>query len=306
LNATQPGLRYGMEDVERELPLHRVTERYAVPVIRYSTAIDFHAVPRGGFRHRVTRMEEHILMINRHIYWRRMEDEAVARAALVSYRRAAMRQLRMPDHRVARPHCQLAARQFQLGATVGDRFQPFTVLREPVARVLSLYRFLRSGDPYEVRRLGLRPDFTLNEFLGSSNAELYGQINNGMVRMLSGDPRLDDPGDAGFWNMDGQPDVLRSTVANLEWIDFGLSEEMPATLALALARWAVPYRLREYHEIIKLNTMDLALYHRARTMFSACTRVSPNGVSPEGWNLLSMFAPKMNLITHLPQSRSTW
>src|SRR5689334_20508411 len=26
-----------------------------------------------------------------------------------------------------------------------DRFQPFTILREPVARILSLYRFLRAG-----------------------------------------------------------------------------------------------------------------------------------------------------------------
>jgi hypothetical protein len=46
-----------------------------------------------------------------------------------------------------------------------SRFRPFTLLREPVDRVLSLFRFLKTKNEGELRRLGLTPDFTLDQLL---------------------------------------------------------------------------------------------------------------------------------------------
>jgi Sulfotransferase family len=193
-----------------------------------------------------------------------------------------------------------------------DRFHPFTVLREPVARVLSLYRFMRTGDVAVPQRLGLRPDFSLGEFLDWGHPEVYSQVNNGMVRMLCGDPGLVDPGNSLLCDIGDHVDTLQRALINLERIDFGLTEEMPATLALARARWGVPYSLGEYrenttthgaddelaliHRIIVMNTADLVLYHKARAIFH--TRVErqllPDAMARDRWNSLSVFAPDMN------------
>lgn len=192
-----------------------------------------------------------------------------------------------------------------------DRFRPFTVLRDPVERVLSVYRFIRDGDPAVPARLGLGPDFTLEEFLDWGHPEVFGQVNNGMVRMLCGDPRLFDPGNPNIWNINGQVATLEQALANLERLDFGLSEEMPATLALARTRWGVPYELGEYREntttrdpagdqvaviqrIIAMNTADLALYHRAHEIFHARIRALPKTATHEDWNPLSVFVPELN------------
>ena len=199
-----------------------------------------------------------------------------------------------------------------------DRFRPFTVLREPVARVLSLYRFLRSGDTAVPRRLGLRPDFSLEDFLNWGHPEVYSQVNNGMVRMLCGDAQMAYPRNPLLWDIGGQVETLQRALINLERIDFGLTEELPATLALARERWAVPYHLGEYrenttthsatgdeaaliHRIIAQNTADLALYHQARAIFHA--RSAPRrlpGATPRGdSNPLSVFAPDINRETSI-------
>ena len=194
-----------------------------------------------------------------------------------------------------------------------DRFRPFTVLREPVARVLSLYRFMRNRDPAVPRRIGLRPDFSLEDFLNWGHPEVYSQVNNGMVRMLCGDPRMVYPGNPLLWDIGNHVETLQRALINLKRIDFGLTEELPATLSLAQERWAVPYRLGEYHEnatthsatgdqlalihrIIQLNTADLALYHQARAIFHARSDLRPlPGATPRGgWDTLSVFTPSMN------------
>ena len=194
-----------------------------------------------------------------------------------------------------------------------DRFRPFTVLREPVARVLSLYRFLRDGDAAVPRRLGLRPDFSLEEFLNWGHPEVYSQVNNGMVRMLCGDPQMAYPPNPLLWDIGSHVETLQRALINLERIDFGLTEELPATLALARERWAVPYHLDEYrenttthsttgdeaaliHRIIAMNTADLALYHQARAIFRSRRGplLLPDATPRDDWNPLSVFAPDMN------------
>jgi hypothetical protein len=194
--------------------------------------------------------------------------------------------------------------------TILDRFRPFTVLREPVGRVLSLYRFLRDGDPAVPRRLGLPPDFSLDAFLNWGHPEIYSQVNNGMVRMLCGDPQMVYPGNPLLWDISGHTDTLRQALRNLERIHFGLTEAMGTTLAVAQDAWGVPYALGEYHEnstvydaagedialihrIIAMNTADLALYHRARALFQARLR-APGTMPIAGWDRLSVFAPRIN------------
>lgn len=189
-----------------------------------------------------------------------------------------------------------------------DRFQPFTILREPVARILSLYRFLRDGSPAEVKRLGLRPDFELRALLESDNPELYGQVNNGMVRQLCGDARVNTSWVGAFWNGREDQAALQAAFANLGRMDFGLAEDMHATLELARACWSVPYELREYREnttrpetsreslddireIIARNSLDLALFHQAQVLFRERVRQRRQPAAGTGWNPATVFVP---------------
>jgi hypothetical protein len=193
-----------------------------------------------------------------------------------------------------------------------DRFHPFTMLRNPVDRVLSLFRFYKLKDQPELQRLGLRSDFTLEEFLNSQEPTIYDQVNNGMVRKLCGDGRLSDKNCPKFWSQDGDLDQLRHALTNLERIDFGLTDQMPQTLRLVRERWSIPYALNEYrenttesdgsdrdivdlHQIVTLNTMDLALYERARTLFQERVQALPPATAGAGANPLAVFVPPLNV-----------
>ena len=191
------------------------------------------------------------------------------------------------------------------------KFQPFTVLREPVARVLSLYRFLRRSDDAELEPLGLRRGFSIGEMLDARHPQVYGQVNNGMVRMLAGEAAIDDPRQQAFWNLGRDLGPLESALANVQSMDFGLTEDMPATLALARGCWSIPYALREYrenttsedatgedpaviHRIIGMNTLDMALYHQARSTFRNRRPAPPGGSAARPVNPRAVFAPQPN------------
>src|SRR6266568_4812303 len=64
------------------------------------------------------------------------------------------------------------------------QLRPFTFLRHPVDRVMSLYRFLRAGPRRDQQRMELPENFGFDDFLASRSPELHGQIRNGMCRML--------------------------------------------------------------------------------------------------------------------------
>jgi hypothetical protein len=192
-----------------------------------------------------------------------------------------------------------------------ERFQPFTVLREPISRVLSLFRFLKAGDPAELRRLELDPGCSLKEFLDSRHPEIYGQVNNGMVRLLCGSARMVDPNFPEFWDGAASVRAMHLALANLRHIDFGLTEEMGQTLRLAQVKWSIPYPLRQYrenttipdaaeedaaslYEIITANAADLALYHWARTEFATRAQSLVDLAPGSAWNARSVLVPPVN------------
>jgi hypothetical protein len=193
-----------------------------------------------------------------------------------------------------------------------DQFRPFTLLRNPIDRVLSLFRFYKLKDRGELQLLGFRSDFTLEEFLNSREPSIFDQVNNGMVRKLCGDPRLSDENSPKFWSKVCDLELLRHALANLERIEFGLTDQMPRTLRLVQESWSLPYALNEYrenttepdgsdqnmgdlHQIIKLNTMDLVLYERARTLFQERVEALPPATAGAGANPLAVFVPPLNV-----------
>jgi hypothetical protein len=192
-----------------------------------------------------------------------------------------------------------------------DRFQAFTVLRHPVGRVLSLFRFTLKHDAKRLEQLGLSPDFSLGEFLDAKHPELHAQINNGMTRMLTSDKRFVDPDCSDFWREQGALDALPSAWRNLSQMDFGFTEEMTRTLTLAQACWRIPYRLREYHEnstasdtkipnssamhrIIARNAVDLTLYYLARSAFRARTQFISLRPADKAWCARAVCHPALN------------
>ena len=189
-----------------------------------------------------------------------------------------------------------------------DRFRPFTVLRHPVARVLSLYRFLRRASDADLAALDLQRGFGFAEFIGSRNPEVFGQVNNGMCRMLCGDRRLSDPESAEFWRVDPDVALVEQALATLRRFDFGLVEEMAATIELLRARWELPHALQEFVEnttaqddteadiaslqmVIRRNMLDLALYERAAALFYARVDAADGGIRAASQ---ALFSPELN------------
>jgi len=189
-----------------------------------------------------------------------------------------------------------------------DRFRPFTVLRQPITRVFSLFRFLGRASDADLSAMGLNRGFGFEAFIGSRNPEVFGQVNNAMCRMLCGDPRLSDPASTEFWRIDPDPALVERALTTLRQFDFGLVEEMAATCELLRTRWDLPYALEEYAEnttarddseediaslqmVIRRNMLDLALYQRAAALFHARVHAADGGTRAAGH---ALFAPVLN------------
>ena len=170
-----------------------------------------------------------------------------------------------------------------LGARAA-RFRVFTILRNPITRVFSLYRFLRKASPETKRELGLRADYTFQEFITATAPELYSQTNNGMCRMLADDPGFTDPASPRFSRAADHPALIEQALALLERIDFGLAEDMPGTHRIIQDRWDIPFALDEMRlnsterdemdrdwrnmlAVVERNPLDIVLYERARDIY---------------------------------------
>ena len=165
-----------------------------------------------------------------------------------------------------------------------DEFKAFSVLRDPVERVMSLYRFLRTRSPADLARMGLSTDFTFDEFIESRSPEIFGQVHNGMCRLLSGIGQFGDSQHESFWKPSLPDNVVEASVTTLHGIDFGLTERMSDTLAVLQTMLATPSDLVEHVEnasksqgsarttrnvrrIVEYNTADIALYQEACALF---------------------------------------
>ena len=169
-------------------------------------------------------------------------------------------------------------------------FRPFTLLRDPVDRVMSLFRFTRAASPLEQARVGLAPGFGFEAFMACRHPEVFGQVENGMCRMLCGDPAANDPATDEFWRPSDPMRWLNQAVAMLHRCEVGLVEDMPGTLAVARRAWGVPFALEAAREnasielarlgndpeqspgealrVVQRNTLDLALHRTARDLFA--------------------------------------
>jgi len=187
-----------------------------------------------------------------------------------------------------------------------DTFRPFTILRDPVDRVMSLFRFLKRAPQSETERLELREGFGFDDFIESRVPEIYAQTRNLMCRMLCGDEEMSDPLAAAFWEPRDPAALVHQALATLRAIEFGLLEDMQSTLTLAQHFCATNFNLDEYranatdapgaewtahniHRIVDLNTLDVALYHQAKVLFSTRVRdASVLGQSANGTSSVSV------------------
>lgn len=183
-----------------------------------------------------------------------------------------------PDTRIACAYGHIPIDQFH---GFPDLFRPFTILRHPVERVLSLIRFERANP--DIAELGLRPDFTFDEFLAARAAPIESQVNNGMCRMLAGDGTFTNPALPGYHDSRNHPELIGRALEFLERIDFGLAEDMAGTHRIIQHRWGIPFTLdemvlnttkrnehfdwRRIHAIVERNTFDIVLYERAAALF---------------------------------------
>ena len=181
-----------------------------------------------------------------------------------------------------------------------DRFRPFTILRDPVDRVMSFFRFLKRAPRSETERLELREGFGFDDFIESRVPENYAQTRNLMCRMLCGDEEMSDPLAVAFWQPRNPGALVDQALATLRAIDFGLLEDMQSTLTLAQHFCDTNFNVGEYRtnasdapgaewtahniqRIVDLNTLDVALYHEAKVLFYTRVRnLSALGQSTNG------------------------
>ena len=171
----------------------------------------------------------------------------------------------------------------------------FTILREPIARLLSLRRFLEQQPPADRARMGLGDKVTIADMLASRNSEVYGQVRNGMARFFSRDPRFADPASDEFWEPLPPAGVVEECAAALERQTVGIVEDMPGALRMLQRRLRVPYELdigmenftterggevslEDIRALIEANAIDLALFHMVMKRL-------PKGLPPAGYAL---------------------
>jgi hypothetical protein len=149
---------------------------------------------------------------------------------------------------------------------------------------MSFVRFLKRVPGSEKERIELRKEFGFDDFIESRVPEIYAQTRNLMCRVLCGDEAMSDPLAAVFWQPSDPAAVVDQALTTLRAIDFGLLEDMQSTLSLAQQICGTNFALNEYRtnvshppgdewttrniqRIVDLNTLDIALYHEAKSLF---------------------------------------
>ena len=153
----------------------------------------------------------------------------------------------------------------------------FTILREPIARILSLRRFLEQQPDVDRARMGLGDRVTIADMLASRNSEVYGQVRNGMARFFSSHASFSDPTRPEFWEPPADNLVIEDCAAVLARMTVGTTEDMGTALTNLQRKLRIPYPLEigmenftverggeaslaDIQALIEVNAIDLALF----------------------------------------------
>lgn len=184
----------------------------------------------------------------------------------------------------------------------------FTILRDPIARVLSLRRFLEQQPADHRARMGLGDTVSIADMLASRNSEVYGQIRNGTARFFSSHASFSDPTAPEFWHPPEDGRVLDDCAEVLGRMVAGTVEDMPTFLHHLQRRLRVPYAieigvenitlerggdatLADIHALIEVNAIDLALFN---VVMKRLPKVSRGTVTMLGSEIdrRTLFAPE--------------
>jgi hypothetical protein len=185
----------------------------------------------------------------------------------------------------------------------------FTVLREPIARVLSLRRFLERRPPLERARLGFGETISIDALLSSTNPTVYGQVRNGMTRFFSGATGFNDPMTTEFWRATPRDETIAAAAAAAADLTVGTVEDMGRTLVALGRLLRVPYPLEvplenttsdasdgeispcEYRRLVEANVSDIAIYHAIQAR--STTAVERHAFPPaESFDPRTIFDPR--------------
>ncbi len=161
-----------------------------------------------------------------------------------------------------------------------------TILRDPIARLLSMRRFFEGRSEAERVRLGFSPRVSVAELLASRNPEVYNQVHNGLTRFFCGSDPFADPDAPEFWSATPTTAAISECEAVLERMAVGTVEDMPAALRGIGHALRVPYdletpienttseqnddvALEEIRSLVEANTVDIAIFHRVQKRLSA-------------------------------------
>jgi len=160
----------------------------------------------------------------------------------------------------------------------GSVGEEFTVLREPIARLLSMRRFFERLPVAQRSSLGFGDRITVADMLGSAHPDVRGQVHNGMVRFFCGAHPFADP----WLDPAALPlpptEAIHAATAALEAMTVGFVEDMPSALDAIRHRLRIPYGLEtpvenataasaedvsvdEVRALVEANAVDIALFH---------------------------------------------
>ena len=182
----------------------------------------------------------------------------------------------------------------------------FTILREPIARLLSLRRFLEQQPPDDRARMGLGERITIADMLASRKPEVFGQVRNGMARFFTSHHSFANPSADEFWNLPGEGPVINDCLATLNRMTVGTVEDMPTALLNLQRRLQIPYALEigmenftvekrdevsieDIRALIEVNAIDLALFH---TVMKRLPRARPTMASGGAIDRRTLFNPQ--------------
>ncbi len=236
--------------------------------------------------------------------------EQVMRLEVVDYR-TPERLAALLSRPLGEIDCVAAHIPYTMVARHRHRCRLFILLRHPVVRVMSLFRFLQQRPAEDQKALGLASGFSFDDFINTRTPSLFVQVNDGMTRALAGDPRVITPDNDRFWDTTPSASLVERALANLESADFGLAEDMDATVGILRSAWGIPYGVEMPYEnvsdatgtrhsvehsiqVIQRNQMDIALYQQAAAIFRRrCAALSEVG---DGGIAVPILKPRMGKV----------